>query len=124
MPVAPPELAIAGDELRLSTRRGKQFNSMVQGEIDPLTGAGRRDIFFCSEDAKRLGLYEGDEITLYNQYGSFEGRVALRPMRPGNIQGHWPEVNVLIARDRVDPSGGVPDYNATVKIARTPLRSR
>ena len=29
-------------ELRVSTRRGKQFNSMVQREVDPLTGARPR----------------------------------------------------------------------------------
>lgn len=117
-PVKPPELDVTADELRLSTRRGKQFNSMVQGERDPLTGASRCDLFFSRADAERFGLDEGDEVTLYNDRGRFTGRVAIRAIRPGNVQGHWPEVNVLIPRDRVDPSGGVPDYNAVVKIAR------
>jgi molybdopterin-dependent oxidoreductase alpha subunit len=118
-PVTPPELTMGPDELRLSTRRGKQFNSMVQGEIDPLTGAGRRDLFFSAEDAARLDLAEGEEITLENEHGKFKGRVAIRAIRPGNVQGHWPEVNVLLPRDRIDPSGGVPDYNAVVRVQRT-----
>lgn len=34
----------------VSTRRGKQFNSMVQREIDLLTGAGRDDILMNEAD--------------------------------------------------------------------------
>jgi len=39
---------------------------------------------------------------------------------PGTLQGHWPEVNVLIAPGVVEPSGGVPDYNALVTLQREP----
>ena len=44
------------EAFRLSTRRGKQFNSMVQREVDPLTGARRDDVLVAEADAVRLGL--------------------------------------------------------------------
>ena len=36
----------------------------------------------------------------------------------GNLQVYWPEANVLIRRGVVDSLGGVPDYNAQVKLER------
>ena len=47
-----------------------------------------------------------------------EGRVFLAPIARGNVQAHWPESNVLIATGVVDGTGGVPDYNARVRIER------
>jgi anaerobic selenocysteine-containing dehydrogenase len=91
---------------------------MVQGERDPLTGSWREDVLVSSEDAKRLGLADGDAIVLENEHGSYRGRVKLAPILAGNLQGHWPEVNVLIPEDRVDPLGLVPDYNALVTVRR------
>ena len=34
----------------MSTRRGKQFNSMVQQAVDPLTGAAREDMLISDDD--------------------------------------------------------------------------
>ena len=99
----------------LSTRRGKQFNSMVQAEIDPLTGAGRDAIFMSELDAQRLGMVNGDPVLLRNGYGEFQGRVKIERIKPGCLLGHWPEVNVLIRAGCLDPSG-VPDYNAVVEV--------
>ena len=36
----------------------------------------------------------------------------------GNLQVHWPEGNVLIRRGITDALGGVPDYNAQVRIEK------
>ena len=99
----------------LSTRRGKQFNSIVHAEKDPITGAGRDDVLVASEDAARLGLRTGDAIVLRNELGEFRGRVRIDRIKPGCLQAHWPEINVLIPAGRLDPSG-VPDYNATVEV--------
>jgi hypothetical protein len=41
--------------------------------------------------------------------------VKIDRIKPGSIQGHWPEVNVVVPAERLDPSG-VPDYNAIVEI--------
>jgi predicted molibdopterin-dependent oxidoreductase YjgC len=117
-PVRPPEVSVPEGKLRLATRRGKQFNSMIQGARDPLTGSLREDVLMAAEDAARFGLEDGDAILLENDLGSYRGRARIAPILPGNLQGHWPEVNVLIPEDRVDPLGLVPDYNALVTLRR------
>jgi predicted molibdopterin-dependent oxidoreductase YjgC len=117
-PVKPPETDVPAGRLRLATRRGKQFNSMVQAERDPLNDARREDVLVSPEDAARLGVHDGDAIFLENEHGAFRGRAKLAPILPGNLQGHWPEVNGLLPDDRVDPLGLVPDYNALVTLRR------
>ena len=101
-----------------STRRGKQFNSLIYAEVDPLTGAERDAIFMSGEDAGALHLKQGDAIALVNDLGRYEGRVFLADIAPGNLQVMWPEGNVIIRRGVVDQGGGVPDYNARVRIER------
>ena len=100
----------------VSTRRGKQFNTLIYAEIDPLTGAARDAVFMNPDDAAALHLANGDRVALVSEHGRFDGRVLLAPIARGNLQVHWPEANVLIARGVVDPLGGVPDYNAVVRI--------
>jgi anaerobic selenocysteine-containing dehydrogenase len=104
--------------LRASTRRGKQFNSMVWGERDPLTGARRDEALISAEDCERLGLRAGDRVRLRSDAGALEVRLRIAPIRPGNLQVHWPEGNALIARGRYDPRCGEPDYNAWVEVER------
>lgn len=103
---------------RLATRRGKQFNSMVQREVDPLTGAARDHIYMHAEDAADLGLRADDRIVLSNAHGRFNGRVFLAEVARGSLQGHWPELNQLLPHGRIEPEGGVPDYNAWVEVHR------
>jgi anaerobic selenocysteine-containing dehydrogenase len=100
----------------LATRRGKQFNSMVQRERDGLTGAERDHVFMHPDDARALGLAADQPIVLRNELGAYRGRVFLAEVARGTLQGHWPEVNGLLAHGRVDPEGGVPDYNALVRV--------
>ena len=59
IPLTPPDIAIPEGCFMLSTRRGKQFNSMIQGHRDPLTGARREDVLISAEDAEALDLAEG-----------------------------------------------------------------
>ena len=99
----------------LSTRRGKQFNSIVHAERDPLNGASRRDVLMSPDDARRLSLADGAAIILRNELGEFHGRVKLDRIKPGCLQAHWPEVNAIVPAGRLDPSG-VPDYNAEVEV--------
>ena len=100
----------------VSTRRGKQFNTLIYAETDPLTGADRDAVFINPEDAAELGLIRNDRITLTNQQGSYVGRVFPAAIARRNLQVHWPEGNVLLAGGKVDTLGGVPDYNAMVRI--------
>jgi molybdopterin-dependent oxidoreductase alpha subunit len=104
--------------LRASTRRGKQFNSMVWAERDPLTGAQRDEVLISAEDCERLALRPGDRVRLRSEVGTLEGRVRIAPIRAGNLQVHWPEGNALVARGRYDPRCGEPDYNALVEVER------
>lgn len=126
-PVAlPPEslepIGFDGDPQRprfhVSTRRGKQFNTLIYAEIDPLTGAPRDAIFINPEDATRLHLARGDRIRLRSAAGTFDGTVFPAEIAPGNLQVHWPEGNTLLAAGITDPIGGVPDYNAWAEIER------
>ncbi|MBL8842451.1 MAG: FdhF/YdeP family oxidoreductase [Planctomycetes bacterium] len=103
---------------RLATRRGKQFNSMIQQEVDPLTGAARDHVFIAAVDAQRLGLAADEPIVVENALGRFRGRVFLADVAPGTLQGHWPEVNVLLPGDLREPASRVPDYNADVTVRR------
>ena len=122
-PVASP--AAPEDGLLLSTRRGKQFNSMVQAAGDALTGADREAVLISAHDAERLGLVSGQQVVLRSATGELAARVHLAPIAPGNAQVHWPEGNVLIAGGKRSPEAGIPDYNARVTIeAPTPPAPR
>jgi anaerobic selenocysteine-containing dehydrogenase len=116
--LAPLERGLAPGQFYLTTRRGKQFNSMVHAAYDPLTGSRRDDVFMNPEDAKVLSMQEGDAINLKNDLGEFHGRIKFAPIRPGNLQVHWPEGNHLIRRGVYDPACGIPDYNAVVEVTQ------
>ena len=103
-------------EFLVSTRRGKQFNSMVQHEVDPLTGASRDAVLMSAVDAEGLGVRDGDPIALVSPHGRFEGRAHIAPILPGNFEVHWPEGMGLLAPDLLDEESGEPDYNAVVRV--------
>ena len=103
---------------KVSTRRGKQFNTLIYAEIDPLTGAARDAVFMSAEDAATLHVKHGDRIALVNDLGRYDGTVFLAAIAPGNLQIMWPEGNVIIRRGVVDAAGGVPDYNARARVER------
>ena len=102
---------------RVSTRRGKQFNSMVHRDVDPLTGARRNDVLISVEDIGRLRLGEGADVELRSTCGTFRGRLRTAPILPGNLEVHWPEGNALLSASRIDPDSMEPDYNAVVTLA-------
>ena len=116
--VSSPDRSRPAGTFLLSTRRGKQFNSMVQRERDPLTGARREDVLMAPEDAARLGLRDGAPLRLRSSVGAFEGRVKLDAVKPGNLEVHWPEGNVLLSREEIDRLSHEPDYNACVTVER------
>ncbi len=114
--VRPPSSAPTNG-LRLSTRRGKQFNTMVHAEVDPLTGAARDSILISDVDADRLGLPESAPVLVRSSHGEMRALVKRAPLRPGNVQVFYPEGNVLLPAGHRDRSG-VPDYNTTVEVVR------
>ena len=82
--VTSPDRSRPAGTFLLSTRRGKQFNSMVQRERDPLTGAAREDVLMAAEDAARLGLADGARLRLRSSAGTFEGRLKVDGVKPGS----------------------------------------
>ena len=120
--VEPPVVDVPPGKFMLSTRRGKQFNSMVWKATDPLTGAERDALFMAAEDAGSLGVADGDPVTVRSEVGEMAARVKIAPMRIGNVQVFWPEGNVLIASGVRDTASDVPDYNAIVSVVRRETR--
>jgi molybdopterin-dependent oxidoreductase alpha subunit len=114
-----PETAPVGTEQFLvSTRRGKQFNSMVHEAVDPLTGAARDAVYIDRHDAEARGLVDGQLVRLRSGTGEMTGRLRLVRLPQRTLQVHWPEGNVLLASgpDHREPGSQVPDYNAVVTL--------
>jgi molybdopterin-dependent oxidoreductase alpha subunit len=114
-PVDLPEETIPAGWFFVTTRRGKQFNSMVSADMDPLIGAARDAVLMSAEDADRLKLVAGAPVILRNELGEFRGHLVIHRVKPGSVQVYWPEANAVIPAGRLDPCG-IPDYNATVEI--------
>ena len=116
--VVPPDSEVPDGSFVVATRRGKQFNSMVFAEVDPLTGAGRDAVYIDAADARRLGVVDGDRVRLRSELATFDGTAHLVRLPVGTVQVHWPEGNVLIAAgpEHREPHTDIPDYNAVVTI--------
>ena len=100
-------------ELLLSTRRGKQFNSMVQGRVDPLTGAARDHVLLSAEDARlHTAALPCPLLVRGGQIGARAGRLsALLP----EVATRYPELVALDLRfarrivvQPAEPSTGEP----------------
>jgi len=120
-PLSPPEFALLDGMFLLSTRRGKQFNTMVERDVDPIVGARRDAVLMSDEDARALGVRDGDSVEVRSEVGRFGGRVKIARIKPRNLQMYWPEANAVIRRGIVDPECGMPDYNAVVTLV--PVRT-
>ncbi|GEN30826.1 molybdopterin-dependent oxidoreductase alpha subunit [Cerasibacillus quisquiliarum] len=112
IPVEIPELRKPAGHFYVTTRRGKQFNSMIYGETDPFNDADRYDVLINENDAKELDISNGEAIVVYNKLGSFTGHAKFAPIKTGNIGLHWPEGNVLIEKGVYETFAGIPEYQA------------
>ncbi len=116
--VHPVKIEVPEGAFYLTTRRGKQFNSIVIKDHDPVQGGrGRTDCLMNAADLCVLGLKSGDRARLRNETGSMDVVVREEQIRPGVVQAYWPECNVVIGT-RIDPRSEEPDYNAVVWIER------
>jgi predicted molibdopterin-dependent oxidoreductase YjgC len=115
-PLVPDVPALEPGQFTVATRRGKQFNSIVWKDVDPLTGARRDAVYIDAADAGALGLGEGAAVRLRSEVGEMVGRLKLVRLPARTLQVHWPEGNVLISQDVAnrEPGSKVPDYNAIV----------
>jgi molybdopterin-dependent oxidoreductase alpha subunit len=116
--LTPVQKTLPEGYFNVATRRGKQFNSMVQERKDAITGALREAVLMSAADLAKLGLKEGDRVCLKNDRGQFSGAVFTAPIKPGNLQVHWPEGNCLLDREKRSPEVGIPDYNAIVRLEK------
>ena len=114
-----PTVQLPSGSFTVATRRGKQFNTMVQGHHDPLTGTDRDAIFIDAHEARSLGYLDGDRVTLRSATGTYTGRLHFTRLARRSLQVFWPEGNVLIAAgpDHRETASKVPDYNAVCTMA-------
>jgi molybdopterin-dependent oxidoreductase alpha subunit len=103
---------------RLSSRRGKPFWPPFNETRDALTGAERDAVMMAASDAGKLGLESGDPVLLRTPWGSYEGRVFIAPLAPGNLQAFWPETDGILPRIGRDPHCGLPGYTADVSLEK------
>lgn len=117
------DFAPAPDEFRLMTLRSEgQFNTVVYEEADLYRGNTRRDVvMMAAADAARLGVAEGDRVTVRTAVGHMRVHVAIVDIRAGNLAMYYPEANALVPR-RLDPRSKTPAFKSV--LARvTPDRS-
>jgi molybdopterin-dependent oxidoreductase alpha subunit len=119
-PLKPPEIHLPDGEFLMSCRRGRQFNSMVQADRDPLTGATRSDVLMSREDGDALGLRNGQRVVVRSSVGELACTYRPAAIKRRNVQVHWPEGNALLRRGATDPVCGIPDYHTTVTIETGP----
>jgi molybdopterin-dependent oxidoreductase alpha subunit len=114
----PRHIEVPEGAFYLTTRRGKQFNSIVIKDHDPVQGGKKRDdLLISAADLAKLGLSDGMRARVVSDIGKMEVNLRLADIRAGVLQAYWPECNVLIGR-RIDPRSEEPDYNAVVRIER------
>jgi molybdopterin-dependent oxidoreductase alpha subunit len=118
LPIELPELRKPEGHFYVTTRRGKQFNSMIYSERDPFNDADRYDVLMHPQDAAGLSLQEGEAVAVYNAYGAFQGRAKFANVKAGNIEVHWPEGNSLIPKGVYEKAAGIPEYNTAVIVEK------
>ncbi len=118
IPINIPELDKPEGTFYITTRRGKQFNSMVYKETDPFNSSGRYDVLINEGDAKEFNITNGEPIVVYNQYGTFQGKAHFADISKGNIGVHFPEGNFLIPKGIYDGPSGIPQYNVAAKVEK------
>lgn len=116
-----PDDGLSADELRLVTRRGKQFNSMVHEDKETGTGFTRDAVILAASEAAARGLNDGELVRLTNAHGTYTGKLVVADIAPRTVEVYWPEANVLL--DPTDatrsPLANIPAYKSgRVTLAR------
>lgn len=97
----------------MTIRSEGQFNTVVYELDDRYRGVSSRNVVLMSEeDIKRIGLNEGDSVTIKNDTGVMSGQKLLAyPIKPGNIMMYYPESNILVPR-QFDPQSKTPSFKS------------
>ncbi|GAE36230.1 FdhF/YdeP family oxidoreductase [Halalkalibacter akibai] len=118
IPVDIPDLNRVAGDFYVTTRRGKQFNSMVYSEYDPFNSADRYDVLMNAEDAKNLSISDRELVVVYNQHGVFTGKAKFVNIAKGNIEVHFPEGNFLLPKGVYEKLAKIPSYNIAAKVEK------
>jgi molybdopterin-dependent oxidoreductase alpha subunit len=118
IPVEIPDMGKKEGNFVLTTRRGKQFNSMVYKETDPFNNAERYDVLINAKDAQELRIAQGEGVVIYNDFGVFQGKAKYADITSGNLGVHFPEGNFLLPKGRYEKLAKIPDYNVAVKVEK------
>jgi anaerobic selenocysteine-containing dehydrogenase len=98
--------------MMMTIRSEGQFNTVVYEEEDLYRGNTRRDVIMMSaDDVSRLGLIEGQTVTVHSNTGSMDVVVSVVNIRSGNVAMYYPEANVLVDR-RLDPESLTPAFKS------------
>lgn len=119
----------ANDVLKLTTLRSHdQYNTTIYGLDDRYRGIfGRRDVLFISEaDLRSRGLEHGDLVDIESVTDNgrnlhMRGITAVEyDIAVGSVGAYYPEANVLLPLDHIDPMSGTPSYKCVpVRIHRS-----
>jgi molybdopterin-dependent oxidoreductase alpha subunit len=109
-----------GEQFRLMTIRSEgQFNTVVYDEEDVYRGNDRRDVvMMAEEDAKIMGLREGERVVVRSEAGAMDVHVSFAKIRPRNLAMYYPEANALVSQ-QLDPRSKTPSFKLVdVRITR------
>jgi molybdopterin-dependent oxidoreductase alpha subunit len=97
----------------MTIRSEGQFNTVVYDLDDRYRGVSSRNVVLMNEeDIKKIGLNEGDSVTVKNDTGVMTGQKLLAyPIKPGNIMMYYPESNILVPR-QFDPQSKTPSFKS------------
>ena len=97
----------------MTIRSEGQFNTVVYETDDRYRGISSRNVVLINEeDIKRIGLQQGDKVTVKNDTGIMTGQMVLAyPIKPRNIMMYYPESNVLVPR-QFDPQSKTPSFKS------------
>lgn len=124
IPLSPPQRKVPAGWFQLSTRRGKQFNSIEFSDRDPLSNTRRNQVLMAPEDIRNLGFRDNDSVLLRSESGEMTATVRAGDVQPGIVIMYWPEANVLIRRGVCDPECGIPAYrDALVQVLKLPAKN-
>ena len=74
--------------------------------------SSRNVVLMNEEDIIKIGLSEGDTVTVKNNTGIMSGqKLQAYPIKPGNIMMYYPESNILVPR-QFDPQSKTPSFKS------------
>ena len=111
----------------ITLRSHDQYNTTIYAMDDRYRGvSGRRDVLFMNaEDLAARGLEHGDLVDVETMTSSgrtmrLEKVTAVEyEIARGSVGAYYPEANVLVPLDYIDPESGTPSYKSVpVRVTR------